>query len=64
MERKCEVCGKPASHGVRDLFKIYPPASSYFEFEPDGPMHLFCDEHVRESKTTDVVPSPLGALHR
>jgi len=48
----CEVCGKPATIKIQDLWK-HPDWKTqvFMEFEPFGEPHYFCKEHKRESKT-------------
>lgn len=44
----CEVCGKPATCGVRDSVAETFPDTIYVTRKPIGPPHYFCDDHARE----------------
>ena len=48
--KPCEICGKPATSGVRDIIiRIVNGKTGYWEFGPDGPPHYYCQEHDRKS---------------
>ena len=61
---KCEICGEPATCGVRDIKERDNWRTGYVERKPHGPPHLFCAEHNRESRVTDMTLSPLAAVYR
>lgn len=52
LEMVCEVCGQPAVCMVRDM-REKRPDKAWREFEPDGPPHLFCERHQRDSHFTE-----------
>ena len=57
----CEVCGAPATCSVRDIVDVSDPFDNNgsLVYEPDGPMHWFCREHQRESRTRRIEPFSL-----
>lgn len=48
----CEVCGRGASSVVQDTFRDFFPDLSHGKISAKGDKHYFCDEHHRESETT------------
>ena len=66
----CEVCGRPATCGVRDHAVDHNPLDGpgWVNRAPLGPMHLFCDEHNRNSveydiTTTGILQPPPSELY-
>lgn len=49
----CEVCGKCAAVGVRDVLSIYN-SFGMKECIPNGGAHFFCNAHARKAKDTVV----------
>ncbi len=47
---KCDVCGAPATHMVRDSQEVAPDGFGFRRFEPCDKVHLWCDKHVRKSQ--------------
>ena len=62
MNRKCEICGEPATYGVRDTQRRNNYISGYVERKPFGPAHFFCKKHYRKSKEIDVTISLTAQL--
>jgi hypothetical protein len=55
---KCEVCDKPATTIVRDYLLGDGSESERLEWTgmvKPGPVHQFCDEHKRESRTVQTL---------
>lgn len=50
--KTCDICGKPATCGVRDVFAI--SEAVYYRYEYDGEAVYLCDTHAREPKITEV----------
>ena len=48
-QKECEVCGEPATTGVRDILQQDNFMSGCVDNEPDGAMHFYCDAHKRNS---------------
>lgn len=51
---RCEICGLTAVMAVRDVIRKDEHGSSMYTYEPDGPVHLLCSFHQRDSRTRTV----------
>jgi len=49
----CEVCGKPATRTIQDVWRVQNDKLRIIEFEPQGIVFHYCDEHKRESRIDD-----------
>lgn len=47
----CDVCGKPATHLVRDVLEKPNTEKVYREFAPSTQVRAGCDDHPVTSKT-------------
>lgn len=47
---QCDVCGKPATHAVRDSLRHEAPGAQFIEFSPIGSVRIRCDDHPTESR--------------
>ena len=55
----CDVCGKPATHGCRDTYRIEPWDSPYVKFRPIPDSEKYgCNDHAPEPKEVTVSTSP------
>jgi ferredoxin len=59
----CEVCGLPATNGVRDVYVWTDWDFMSMKYKPEGEWRLFCNFHNRESEAIDISVSPL-AYHK
>ena len=50
----CEVCGRPATHGVLDLIRETFINTARYHTRPDGDPHYFCVDHAREPEETEL----------
>ncbi len=57
-EMFCVVCGEPASFIVQDLKKFQNVELGMVEYETDGAVLTFCEEHHRESRIRDMGVRP------
>ena len=61
--KPCEVCGEPATCGVRDIEEVPPSLSDMRQhYRPAGEPHYFCDAHRRDSQTFCYGPLALMNL--
>lgn len=58
---KCDICGEPATGAVRDVYRR-EGLSPYVTYTPHGDVHLYCDEHMRESHITDISTPLIDAM--
>lgn len=58
----CEVCGKAATVGVRDITVDKSAGLAWAERKPLGPAHFFCDDHKRDGLEIDISTSGLYEL--
>ncbi len=58
-ERRCDICGAPATHAVSDVKVTRPGDSSWVHFEPLGNVRVRCDLHPTESGEYDELDLPL-----
>ena len=56
---ECEVCGKPATNMVADMYRWDNYDTGWVEFAA-GLRHRYCDEHNRPSVETNISMSPIG----
>ena len=50
LRKTCEVCSKPGEQLLRDEM-LDPPDHGYSRGHLVGPIHVFCKEHARKSRT-------------
>ena len=59
----CEICGKVATHIVRDCTRdASPKHCGSVVYKPYGPTRRFCSEHARKSIVYDVTTTGLHEL--
>ena len=56
---RCEVCGEPATCGVRDIARSDNFETGWVDMKPYGPPHFYCKAHNRPSKEYNVTESPI-----
>lgn len=48
MSMKCDLCRKPATHGVQDIRQVTERNDAYHRYEQHGTPRFRCDDHHTE----------------
>jgi hypothetical protein len=55
---KCEICGKEATCGVRDV-SMQGTIDGHVKLKQYGKPHFYCIQHNRPSRTIKITESPI-----
>ena len=53
-DKKCEVCGHPATNGVRDVIRKNNYKTGYVDFKVIELPHFYCNKHNRKSMVINI----------
>lgn len=56
----CGICGKPSTHGVRDIRKTSKPSDEWETYEHRGEARFRCDQHRTQYQIYDQQDRLIG----